>query len=507
MSSQEAKDAGRGVFFIAGAKAYFIIAGFAIEVIALPNILGDATFGAYALVASMVSPVNNVLITGTIQAVSRFTAQTRDRYKAIQRAGLRMQLFVGLGVAAVFAALSPVFAGFFHDSSKAGPIALAAVIIGGYSFYAVFIGTANGLRQFHKQAGLDVSFATLRGGGMIAMAVAGFGVYGVIGGWVGAVAAILVLATIVVGLPGRAGPDEQRFDVKPMLSFFASVVVFLIFFNLIMFVDGLLLKRFGAEWFLDQGFSSAVASDLADAQVGHYRVVQSLARLSYQLIIAATFVVFPLISRSSFDRDDDVTKRYVGTTLRYALIFACGIAVVFAANPRDLLELLYGAERAAIGHNGLRALAVGYVAFSLLAIVCTILNGAGNTRDAIITAVVTLVLAVTANAIVIPRVAPGPDALLAAGAASAGAMVIGVLISGWFVRRRLGAFMSIASVARVAVAAGAAVTAGHFFHAGSKMMTLVEAAMVGVVYLVVLIATRELSKADVKAVMNLRKQK
>ena len=85
MSSQEARDAGRGVFFIAGAKIYFIIAGFAIEVIALPNLLGASVFGAYALVASMVSPVNNVLVTGTIQAVSRFTAQTRERVAAIQR--------------------------------------------------------------------------------------------------------------------------------------------------------------------------------------------------------------------------------------------------------------------------------------------------------------------------------------------------------------------------------------------------------------------------------------
>ena len=44
-------------------------------------------------------------------------------------------------------------------------------------------------------------------------------------------------------------------------------------------------------------------SVLADVQVGYYAAVQNLARLSYQAIIAATFVVFPLVSRSTFTDD------------------------------------------------------------------------------------------------------------------------------------------------------------------------------------------------------------
>jgi len=507
VSSQEARDAGRGVFLIAGAKIYFIIAGFAIEVIALPNMLGAATFGAYALVASMVSPVNNVLVTGTIQAISRFTAQTRERARAIQRAGLRMQLVVGIGIAGTFAALSPLFAYFFHDESKAPLIALGALILGGNAFYTVFIGKANGLREFHKQAGLDITFATLRGGAMISMAVAGLGVVGVISGWIGAVAVILVLAAVVVGMPGRAQPGEEPFALSPMVRFFAGVVTFLIFFNLIIFVDGLLLKRFTAEWYLDHGLAAEAAALRADEWVGHYRVVQSLSRLCYQVMIAATFVVFPLISRSTFEADDAVTRRYVRTTMRYGLIAASGLAVVFIANPHDLLNLLYGADRADYGARGLRALAAGYVAFALFAIVCTILNGAGRTREAIFAAIATLVVAVLANAVAIPLAEPGPDAMLAAGVATGGSMMFGLLLSGWLVKVRLGAFMSPVSVVRVMLAVAVAIAVGYVVPASGKLMALVEAAIVGGSYLTVLIATRELSRDDLRAVMELRKQK
>ena len=71
----EATKAGRGVLYIAFAKFYFMLAGAVIE-FRLPVILTNTVFGAYAVVASAVSPLNNVLITGTIQGVSRFVAQT-----------------------------------------------------------------------------------------------------------------------------------------------------------------------------------------------------------------------------------------------------------------------------------------------------------------------------------------------------------------------------------------------------------------------------------------------
>src|SRR5690606_3953995 len=106
-----------------------------------------------------------------------------------------------------------------HDMSKVGPLMLAGAIVAGYSFYAVFVGTANGTRAFHKQAGLDVCFATLRAAGIVGLAVAGLGLYGAIGGWVAAVAAILVIASFVVGWPGEEARAQERQPVRPMIAF------------------------------------------------------------------------------------------------------------------------------------------------------------------------------------------------------------------------------------------------------------------------------------------------
>ncbi|ACY18955.1 polysaccharide biosynthesis C-terminal domain-containing protein [Haliangium ochraceum] len=511
--SNEGARAGRGVIYIGLAKLYFIFAGALIE-FRLPTILANTVFGAYGLVASAVSPINNVLVTGTIQAVSRFTAQQPEQARAVQAAGLRMHLWLGLPVALLFMLGAPLFAYFLHDPSKIGPLVLAGCIVGGYSFYAVFVGTANGTRGFHKQAGLDVCFATLRALGILGLAMAGFGVYGAISGWVLAVAVILVVAALVIGLPRT----RERFAQRPLVQFFGSVASYLVLLNLLLFADVFLLKRFSAEWYAghpealaeaalraaQSGASQLIdAAQAADGQVGFYRAVQNLARLSYQAIIAGMFVIFPLVSRSTFENDRETTRRYVHTTMRYSLIFATAIGVVLAANPGPMLDVVYPTEYAQVGASALMALALGNVGFCLFAIAGTILNGAGHTREAILCAAVTLAASVLANAFVVPLFPPGREMLLAAAAATSGAMILGAVVGGLLLARSLGAALPWRTPLRVLIGVLAALAVGRALPFSSTLLTLVEAVLVGLAYLAALVITGELGRADLRALASL----
>jgi hypothetical protein len=188
-ASSEARSAGRGVDLHRDSQAVLHDDRRRSSSFDCRSILGNVTFGAYGVVSSLVSPINNVLIVGTIQSVSRFTSQDAMA-RAVQQAGLRMHLMIGFPSRSAFLALAPLFSYFFHDQSKTGPLMLASAIIAGYSFYAVFVGRANGTRAFHKQAGLDMGFATMRAAGILGLASAGFGLYGAIGGWILAVAGI-----------------------------------------------------------------------------------------------------------------------------------------------------------------------------------------------------------------------------------------------------------------------------------------------------------------------------
>lgn len=523
MSEQpKATGAGRGVLYIAFAKFYFMFVGLVVQ-IRLPAILSHAAWGSYSFVNSLVSPVNNVLVTGTIQAVSKFAAAEPEKARAVQHAGLRMHVRLGLVVALLFIAAAPLVSWIFLDMSKTAPLMLAGLIVGGNAFYAVFVGTANGLRQFQKQAGLDITFATLRGIGLVGMATAGLGVIGVVGGWVAAVGAILMIAATWIGLPGK--PATERLPVSPMIKFFIGVAIYLALFNALMFVDTWLLKRLTTEYFASHAQELAAAVDrvvpwapdvsgyratpsvLADVQVGYYAAVQNLARLSYQAIIAATFVVFPLVSRSTFTDDRGTTQRYIAVTTRYSLMFAMAIAVVMAANPYDVLRMVYPADYAQQGGAALVVLALGNVAFSVFAIAGTILNGAGMSKHAIGAALLTLVLAATGNFIVIPLVVESGRVLEAAAAVTGTSMLVGAIVAGLLMRRQLGAFLPPLSVVRIAIATGVALGVGHVLPLHGKLMTLVECVIVGVTFLVALVATGELGKRDLDAIKAVRKKR
>ena len=515
-SPAPANSAGRGVLYIAFAKFYFLLVGMVIQ-FRLPVILSQAAWGAFSLVNSIASWFNNVAVTGTIQAVSRFAAQNPGQARAVQATGLRMHLRLGLPVAIAFIAGSPLIAWALGDPTKTKPLMLAGFIIGGYSFYAVFIGTANGLRLFHKQAGLDITFATLRAAGLLGMAIAGMGVTGVVAGWVGAGGLILCAAIAWVGLPKQPAGSE-KLPVRPMLVYFGKVAVYLLLFNGLMFVDTILLKRIVGDHYVAlipelrkhmpvAGTDAQAATLLTDAQVGFYAAAQNLGRVAYQAIIAATFVVFPLVSRSTFTDDHDTTKRYVQVTARYSVMFAMAIAVVMAANPSDVLSLLYTPAFAARGAHALVFLAFGNVAFSMLAIAGTILNGAGKSRPAVISAAITLAIAVIGNAIAISMYASSPHVLDVAAAVTGGAMVIGAVIASFQLQRHFGATMPLVSLVRILIATGVAFAVGRFLPLHGKLMTLVEAVIVAGVFLVVLVASRELGARDLQAIKAVRSKR
>ena len=494
-ASKQAVSAGRGVAYIAGAKLYFMVAGFAIETL-LPRLFGKALFGAYAFVAGAVSNLNNVFVTGTIQAVSRYTTVDPERADHVKAAGLRMHLVVGVPVVILYAALAPLWAHLAHDPGKTGLLALSAAIVAGYAFYSVLVGSANGTRAFHKQARLDITFATLRAGGILAAAYLGLGVYGAIGGWAAAVALVLVVAAVWVGLPRGAKADP----IGPMARFFGRLAPYLILLNLILSVDQYLLKRLSTEWYQAHPGLVASVSKASDVQVAFYRAAQNLARLPYQLMLAVTFVIFPLISRSTFEADHDRTRAYIRTTLRYSLIFAAFMGTTLAANPGPMVDVLYAPEFAAAGGPAMAALALGSVAFIVFTIAGTVLNGAGHTRDATLVAGVTLALLTGALFVVVPRFAPGRDMLLACGVTTGSAMALGALLSGWFLVKRFGTFVPVLTVVRVGLAVAGVLALGRVIPARRPLQTLATAAAYGAVYLVILVVTGELGPKDLLAI-------
>ena len=214
--------AAKGAVFIGGAKIYFMLSGFLQQVL-LTRLVGLAEFGAFAVVNNVISIVNNTVVQATIQSVSKFTAEDDARAGAVQRAGVRMQAVLGAVLALAIFLGAPLIAAFEEAPRYTTYFRIAAVIPFLYALYAVFVGSANGLRRFRTQASFDVGFSTAKTILLLGLAAL-WKVTGAFVGFAAAAAFILVVASRVMRLPlaGAALPDappgrlhERRRRLRP----------------------------------------------------------------------------------------------------------------------------------------------------------------------------------------------------------------------------------------------------------------------------------------------------
>jgi len=273
-----------------------------------------------------------------------------------------------------------------------------------------------------------------------------------------------------------------------------QLFIYTLALNLIMRVDLFLLKRFATTL---SGEVGTAAQAIASAYAGYYGTAQTLAFIPYQAILAVAFVVFPLVSRSTFENDLGTTQAYVRQTLRLTLVFVAGVAVVFMANPAAVINVVYPAKYR-IGGPALQVLALGMVLFSMFTIINTILNSAGRTKLTIRVAEVTLALASLANWIFVPRAASLEAALVTAAIATSSAIAVGTALAAFLLYRSFGAGFPLKSVLRILVAMTGALVVGHFFPEVSKLVTLVECVVVMGSYYLVLILLREFNAEDLQ---------
>lgn len=476
-----------------------MVAGLMIQLL-LPRALGSpARFGMWTLVLGWVSSINNVVVTGTIQGVSHFAAAGPAAAEAAKAAALRMQIFVGGAAALLFFLLSPVIAAFEHDGDLPLPLRLSALIVLCYSFYAIFVGAANGAREFHKQAGLDITFSTLRCGLVVGAAYVFHSAVASVLGFVGAAVVIAGVSVLVVGWP-RPAAGAPELPVQALLKFIGWLLVYLLALNQLMFLDGFWLKRLCAE-----AYAGVVdGKQQADALVGIYGAAQTVARLPYQLILAGAFVIFPLMSRAAVERDAELVRSYIVATLRYSLVAVGAVVIGLGVRPQATMRLLYPAEYA-VGAPALQVLLFAYVVFSLFAIVGTILNGVGRLRATAALGVLTFVLTTaTTYASIRLGLLSGEQPLRPAAQGLLLGLSAGLLLTLGYLWWAFRVTFAARSVVRVGLAALLSLALSQRWPAvgtpglwGSKVGTLLCAVLAAVVYLVALLLTRELVPSEV----------
>ncbi|MCB9727998.1 MAG: oligosaccharide flippase family protein [Deltaproteobacteria bacterium] len=512
----EARHARRGFLFITGAKGWFLVCGTLLN-LSLPRLLGDPVqFGDFGLVNTLIAVLNAVMVAGVLQAVSKRTSEQPEAARLVRASALRLQSAVGgvtLGLLVVLA--EPLCALIFGDPTLAPYLRIAAVVTGVYAVYAALIGVINGMGRFALQAAFDVAFASLKLVLMVGLVLAGYGVEGALGGF--AITALIV-ALVAFRVTGRIVPPAPVGHVSPpLVGFLAQVMGYVFFINVLLQADLFIVKEAAFEpvrtalaagqtaWLTGLVDVSTLApgADLAreatSALAGLFKATKNVSLIPYQAVVAIAFVVFPLISRSTFQSDRAATRTYVFQAVRTSTLLVFLLATLIAAGGDTLLDRFFGAAYT-IAAPALLPLLAATAAFAIFYVLASILTAAGHPLDALGLAASAAVLELAILHPVISESPPGGVLLLRAALVVLGANVAALAAAGLVLSRRLGVALPLLSFARATVSSAAALAVAGWVPGHGLALIFVRALVAGVTFLAMAWTTREITRADLALV-------
>lgn len=485
--NRQAASAGRGVLLLTGSKIYFIGAGYAVQLL-LPRLLGSPqAFGMYSAAMSLVSILNNVLIVATLQTVSRRVSEDPVLGDRRLREGLWMQLAVGTFFGANLLLWADRLASrVLLDPLLAPLFRMATVVVFSYALYAAFIGFLNGRQMFQRQALFDLTYVTLRTGGILGAAALGFGALGAIAGFASAAAAVLGLALLSVGL-GRGGgaANCERAPngwLRPWASLMAPLWVYHLCLNLTLQVDLTVLKRNAAALGLAAGQAPSAAAATASEYAGYYRAAQTFSFVPYQLVMSVALVVFPMVAQATALGDRAATRQYIRGALRFTMIVLFAVAAPVSGAAEGVMLIAYP-EAYLAGSDALSVLSLGMAAFSLFVVAATTVSGAGQPGLSAMVAMLAVLCVIACNTAFVHHVGLGDRTLLAAACGTSVGTVLALCAMGTIVYLRFGTFVPLACALRVGVAAIVAFTVAHHLPHGERLSALVALVAGGVAYL------------------------
>jgi stage V sporulation protein B len=337
------------------------------------------------------------------------------------------------------------------------------------------------------------------GGAFALSRVAQQGVTGASLGFALATAIIFIAALLMAGT-GRKGVTDL--PLKRYLAFIGPVFVGQILLNLLQQADLTVLRYFAAS----AALRAQLTPEAADPLVGAYRATQLFCFLPYQLLLSVTFVLFPLLARAHRDGDMVNVRLFVMTGVRLALIVAGVMVSVISGLAGPLLRLVFPAEVAVYATDAMQLLALGFGAFAIFGILTTVLTSLKAERaSATITGVAFALVALLGVGLLRDR-GFGAHLLWVTAVATTIGLLIATCCAGILVQKIAGGVAPLTTLVRVLGATAVTITLGRVWSPSGKLATVAAAGVLVAVNLVILLATRELTRRDLGYVLSVVKR-
>ncbi len=386
--------------------------------------LGPEIYGRFTVVATTLAITEWLLIAVLARAVVKFVAEADD-WRPVAGTSFRMYALSGLAIGAAFWALAGPIAAVLDDPILAGYFRLFAVQIPIFAAGAAGRNVLAGQARYREQAMASAVGWTGRVVFIVLFIQLGFGIEGAILGSVCGTLAGTVTAVALVGgaLWGPGGLPVRQLLQLALPAFLAML----------------------AARLLDQvGLIALQVLTDVEAEVGYYGAAMNVLLVTGVVGAAVTPVLISTVTAARY-RDDREQVQLASTgAIRFGLALFPFAAIIAGAS-LELSTLLFGPDfQAAAGP--MAALIVAAVARANIVIVSAVLIAVDRAWTSALIALPLPLVALAAQALVIPAYG-GLGAAVVTMSVALAAAVVSVLVA----RRAIGAPAPVATVLRSAV--------------------------------------------------------
>ncbi len=370
----------RGAAYGMIAQSAFLGSGYIIHLF-VGRHCGPVDYGNFATVIGLITMINALITTGFPMSASRYIAEDNARLGSIVRDSNKIQMAASLVLFCLYIALA-------KSISELLEVPVSYIIVSAFSipvsaFFSMYRrGYLNGMRYFDRQSFSLIAHSAIKILAVFALVLLGFGVKGVIAGYVLAAMSAFLLAKRLLG------PVEKTvsgFGWQKLVGFGISVTAFYTCSLLAGQMSLFVIKSIGEN------------EELA----GYYASAMTVGKLGTIFIGALTITLYPALSRSFAMNDMLEIRNYIQRSLRYVLILIIPCVLLVSATSEGFITIFYSSVYAAAA-DALSILVFGIGSMALFGLLANIIMASGKPHIALWLIVLMLGMEVILNLLLVP---------------------------------------------------------------------------------------------------------
>jgi len=479
----------KGTVYLFVSQAVAMACGYAIQFF-LGRKLGPQDYGIYQVVLSVLVWLE-LLLAGVSGVIIKDVAGKAFYNERLEKRSLLYQLQLSLLVFAIALTFSFFIAEIFKMKDVGFYFRIAIIDILVLAFYHTYNALLNALKLWREQAVAITAYSFSKMILTIVLVSLNMSILGAVSSHVAASAFGFLAGFVFIrayssnlawespdGRFSLLAEEREIFGLYRLAIPFAAINLL---FNLLLNVD---------LWVVE-----ALVSDAA--KTGYYAAAQTIAKSLYYLFVAFSFVLFPVLVESIAASDAEKTKQYINQTVRLLLMCLVPISTLFALTSSALVTLIYGKAYTGAG-EALTILSIGYCLIPLIyAYINTFIAGSMYKTATGITAAIVFADIGFCAWLVPWKGLPG------AALATLFASLLGLLLCIISIQLKYKARFPLVSLLRITICSSAMVPIFIFIRDGILVIVLYLFALV--LYLGLLIFTREAGEADYRIIRGLFK--